>query len=81
MSNLTTTLTVLLSACKVVPAKFEYRIYEVMSHMFELSGFSNERKADLYAILVESVTPKDTFEQMEVKVEDALAKNTERFYG
>lgn len=81
-SSLTTALTILLAACKQKPnANFEYKVYEVMSHMFELSGFSDERKADLYAILVESMTPEDTFEQMEVKVEAALTKNTERFYG
>lgn len=80
--RLTTTLSLLLcaaQACK--PERFEYRTAEVIEHLVDLHGWSDERKADLYALLVESIEVDDKMLVIERKVNDALIKNEARFRG
>ena len=57
----------------------EDETHEVIAQL--LSDWPDERKADLYALIVESVVATDTLIQMEVKIEAAMAKNEEHFRG
>lgn len=79
--SLTTTLSLLLMAAQAKAHEFEYRVHEVIKNLMDLMDWSDERRADLYALLVESVTPEDGMLAVEQKVSRALVKNTERFYG
>lgn len=78
---LTTTLTLLLAAAQAKPHEFEYRVSEVIEQLVDIAGWSDERKADLYALLVESVNSDDKLHVIDKKVEQALAKNEEHFRG
>lgn len=79
--NLTTTLTLLLVAAQRKAGDFEYRVHEVIKNLLDLAGWADDRKADLYALLVESVEPDDKMITIERKVHAALHKNEKNFYG
>lgn len=81
MNNLTTTLATLLQGCQAKANAFEYRIYQVIDQLFELQGWNDERRGDLYALLAESVLADDSFGTLLIKVDAALTKNAQRFYG
>lgn len=82
MSNLTTTLAVLIQGCQAKdPHRFEYRIYEVIDKLMDIQGWGDERRSDLYALITESVTAEDTMVELERKVDAALTNNAQRFYG
>lgn len=79
-SNLTTTLTLLIMAGDGCHADlYEHHIYEVLDRLMDLSGWSDARRADLYALLVESLVHKEPMTVMERKVAAALAKNEDHF--
>lgn len=81
-SNLTTTLSLLLLAaqrCK--PEDYEYRIAEIIQNLMDIRAWTDERRADLYALLTESITVDDGMLAIEKKVNAALQKNEAHFYG
>lgn len=51
---------------------FEDAVYEVLERTMELSEWADEKKADLYARLAESLTAADTMIITEDKVNKAL---------
>jgi hypothetical protein len=51
---------------------FEHAVHEVIERAFDLAKWSNERKADLYARLAESLTAADTNTIRERKINEAL---------
>lgn len=75
------TLTLLITAerqqRKYADGTFEDAVYEVLEHAADLAGWSEERRADLYARIAESVTPADTIILMEQKINTCLWKNEE----
>lgn len=73
--RLTTTITLLLVAAQKTVKDFEYRVYEIIQRLLDLSGWSDEKRADLYARLVESVGTDDKMLTIEKKVDTALWKN------
>lgn len=80
--QLTTTLTLLLLAAqRVGKDKFEYEVHEVLSHLIDLADWSDEQKADLYALLVERITADMRMTEIEGHVRDCLRKNDRRFRG
>lgn len=81
MNNLTTTLATLLQGCQAKPSSFEYRIYQVIDQLIDLQGWNDERRGDLYALLAESILEDDSLGTLIIKVDAALTKNAERFYG
>lgn len=80
-SSLTTTLSLLMVAAQAKPDDFEYRIAEIIQNLFDIQGWTGERKADLYALLADSVKADDTMLAIEKKVQTALHKNEAHFYG
>ncbi len=81
-SNLTTTLSLLLVAAQVCkPEDYEYRTAEIIENLMDISGWPDQRKADLYALLVESIEVDDGMLTIEKKVHAALQKNEAHFYG
>ena len=60
-------------------AQMEYATHQILGELFE--GWPDERKADLYALLVESVKGSDSWIVMFAKVGKALEKNARRFYA
>ena len=51
---------------------FEHAVHEVIEHAIDLTGWSDERRADLYARLAESLTAADTNTIREQKINRAL---------
>lgn len=80
-SNLTTTLSLLIVAAQAKPSDFEWRIAEIMENLMDISGWTDDRKADLYALIAESVLATDTMLVIEKKVHAAIQKNEAHFYG
>lgn len=76
---LTTTLTLLLVAQQRHADRFEDSVADVIEHLVDLSGWPDEKKADLYALLVESVTDDMKLAQVEKAVAAALDTNHKRF--
>lgn len=68
-----TTLALLIKAEALQPGGLEYPAYLVIARYF--TDWSDERKADLYARLAESLLPGDTIAKMEVKCSAALWAN------
>lgn len=60
---------------KYADGTFEDAVYEVIDHAADLAGWSDERRADLYARIAESVTAADTLIVMENKINACLWKN------
>lgn len=58
---------------------FEERVYDIVNTqpLFDLWG--QERKADFYSLLVESVKPTDRISTVEDKVREAYEKNMARY--
>lgn len=80
MHRLTTTLSLLLMGAQQKPHEFEFRVAAVIEKLLDLGDWIDERRADLYALLVESVTAEDKMLEVERKVDRALKIN-ERKYG
>lgn len=80
---LTTTLTLLLVAEQMRPGRgegdFEYDVHDVIERLVDLADWSDYRKADLYALLVESIEETDSMIVMQKKVAAALRLNHGRF--
>jgi len=79
--HLTTTLTLLLVAAQAKSHEFDYRIHEIINRLVDIVGWTDERRADLYALLAESVEADDPMHVIDRKVADALTKNEEHFRG
>lgn len=77
---LTTTLTLLLVAAqKGTSEDYGYRVAEVIENLMEIGDWSNERKADLYALLADKIKPEDSMYQIERAVTESLASNSKRW--
>lgn len=68
-----TTLALLIKAEALQPGDLEYPAYQVIERYY--TDWSDDRKADLYARLAESLLPGDTIATMEVKCSAALWAN------
>lgn len=77
---LTTTLALLLAANQRNTADFDYAIHDIIAHLTDLAAWSDEKKADLYARLAESVTKDDRLVDIERKVSFALWQNEQYPY-
>lgn len=53
----------------------ESSTHDVLCHLADIADWSDERKADLYALIAESVTAADPFFMVDAKVNDALWTN------
>lgn len=80
-SAMTTTL--LFCAAQRKWSQFEYELHDILNGILSDTGWSDERKADLYATCVESVKATDTLLELERKCAHALRVNGMRFpdYG
>lgn len=76
---LTTTLALLFCAAQRKADQFEYELHDILCGLIDCAGWSDERKADLYATCVESVKFNDTLVEMERKCAHALRVNQLRF--
>lgn len=72
-----TSLAVVLWAGKEDEDSLPYKVYEVLADMFE--GWPDDRRADLYALLAESLSASMTFEDFEHTVNVCLTKNAAHF--
>jgi len=77
---LCTTLALLLAANQHNASEFDYAIHEIIAHLTDLADWSDEKKADLYARLAESVTKDDRLVDIERKVSFALWQNDQHPY-
>jgi hypothetical protein len=82
------TITLLIIAGKQQPAAresdspIEYAAYDVLAHAMDLSGYSEERRADLYARIVEAVPGEDVrVADLEKIVSRALEQNDKEFHN
>jgi hypothetical protein len=60
---------------------FENQVYQIIDRDLRFAGWSDERRADLYSLLVESITSEDRIGDVELKVAEAWKKNSGRFHG
>jgi hypothetical protein len=72
---LCTTLALLLTANQRNTSDFDYAIHDIIAHLTDLADWSDEKKADLYARLAESVSKDDRLVDIERKVSVALWQN------
>lgn len=80
IQSLRTTLTLLLVAAQVKGKDaWEYEVHAVIGHLIDLEDWADERKADLYAMMVERIKANDTMLTIENHVEDCLRKNFGRY--
>jgi 23S rRNA maturation mini-RNase III len=64
---------------KYADGTFEDAVYEVIERAMLIADYSNERKADLYARIAESVTAEDKLAVLERKIGAALFANDKEF--
>lgn len=77
---LTTTIALLLVAAQRGTSEdYGYRVAEVIEHLMEIGDWSDERKADLYALLADTVKVDDSLHTIDGKVAAALSKNSRRW--
>lgn len=72
---LTTTITLLIAANQRSTNDLEYEIHEVIARLTNIADWPDEKKADLYARLAESVNREDRIIDIERKVSFALWSN------
>lgn len=72
---LTTTITLLIAANQRSTNDLEYEIHEVIARLTDIADWSDEKKADLYARLAESISREDRIIDIERKVSFALWQN------
>ena len=72
---LCTTITLLIAANQRSTNDLEYEIHEVIARLTDLADWSDEKKADLYARLAESINREDRIIDIERKVSFALWSN------
>jgi alpha-L-fucosidase len=79
-NSLITTITLLLVAAQRGTSEdYGYRVAEVIERLMDIGDWTDERKADLYALLAESVFVDDTMYAIETKVTQALQLNSRRW--
>ena len=77
---LITTITLLLVAAQRGTSEdYGYRVAEVIERLMEIGDWTDERKADLYALLAEFVRVDDSMYLIETKVTKALQINSRRW--
>lgn len=59
----------------------EEKTHDVIAHATDLADYSDERKADLYARIVEKVTAAMRVIDLEQAINSCLWANERRFYG
>ena len=72
---LCTTLTLLIAANQRKATELEYEIHAVIAGLVDIAGWTDEKKADLYARLAESINKEDRIIDLERKVSFALWQN------
>lgn len=72
---MTTTLALLIAANQRKGTDLEFEIHEVIAKLTDLAEWSDEKKADLYARLAESINKEDRIIDIERKVSFALWQN------
>ncbi|CAB4241392.1 hypothetical protein UFOVP60_43 [uncultured Caudovirales phage] len=72
---LCTTLTLLIAANQRKATDLEFEIHEVIAKLAYLAEWSDEKKADLYARLAETVKREDRIVEIERKVSFAMWQN------
>lgn len=77
---LCTTLSLLLAASQHPAESFDYKIHDIIQHLTDTAGWSDEKKADLYARLAESVKADDRLTTIERKASFALWQNDQHPY-
>lgn len=77
---LTTTIALLLAANQRPADNFEYKIHDIIQHLTDTAGWCDEKKADLYARLAESVKADDRLTEIEREVSFALWQNEQYPY-
>ena len=78
---LCTTLTLLIAANQRKGTDLEFEIHEVIAKLTDLAEWSDEKKADLYARLAETVKQDDRLVEIERKVSFALWQNDQFPYA
>ena len=72
---LCTTLALLIAANQRKSTELEYEIHAVIAGLVDIAGWTDEKKADLYARLAESINKEDRIIDLERKVSFALWQN------
>jgi hypothetical protein len=72
---LTTTLALLIAANQRKATELEYEIHAVIAGLVDIEEWTDEKKADLYARLAESINKEDRIIDLERKVSFALWQN------
>lgn len=66
-------------AARDADSPIEYAAYDVLAHALDLSGYSEERRADLYARIVERATEDVRVADLQQIVSDAMYANDKEF--
>ena len=69
------TLALLIAANQRKPTELEYEIHSVIAGLVDIAEWTDEKKADLYARLAESINKEDRIIDIERKVSFALWAN------
>ena len=69
------TLALLITAQRHQYNEWEEKIHTVIERLVDLAGWSDERRADLYARIADKVTAADRCIDMEHKINDCLWAN------
>ena len=72
---MSTTLALLIAANQRKGTDLGFEIHEVIARLVDLADWTDEKKADLYARLAESINREDRFVDIERKVSFALWAN------
>ena len=72
---LCTTLALLIAANQRKATELEYEIHAVIAGLIDIAEWTDEKKADLYARLAESINKEDRIIDLERKVSFALWQN------
>ena len=75
-----TTLTLLLMAQENYSADLPHAVHTVIDHAMALAAYPDERKADLFARIAESVGPGMKMLDMQKAIQAALVENERVFY-
>ena len=69
------TIALLIAAQQKFHAELEHAVSDVLEKATEIAGYSDERKADLYALIAESLDGSETMIMLEQKINTCLWKN------
>lgn len=77
---MSTSLALLIAANQRKGTDLGFEIHEVIERLVDLSDWADEKKADLYARLAESINREDRFVDLERKTSFALWQNEQYPY-